>query len=153
MDTTLARELAEQAMADYGLTEQGWRFEWSRGKRTFGDVTFGMQRLRLSKILTELNEEGQVLDTILHEIAHALAGRDAGHGPRWKACAKQVGATPERCDPTGEVAPPNYIGTCPSCGRTVKRYRMGKSTRSMSCGTCDKNYNPEFLFKWEKVGA
>ena len=33
-------------------------------------------------------------DTILHEIAHAIAGANAGHGPVWKAVAKRIGAAP-----------------------------------------------------------
>ena len=33
-------------------------------------------------------------DTILHEIAHAIAGVEAGHGPAWKAVAQRLGATP-----------------------------------------------------------
>ena len=38
--------------------------------------------------------EEQIRDTVLHEIAHAIAGHEAGHGPLWKATARRIGATP-----------------------------------------------------------
>ena len=38
--------------------------------------------------------EEQLLDTVLHEIAHAIAGHEAGHGLLWKATARRIGATP-----------------------------------------------------------
>ena len=41
----------------------------------------------------EGNEE-EIRDTVLHEIAHAIAGPEAGHGPLWKATARRIGATP-----------------------------------------------------------
>ena len=46
----------------------------------------------------------QVTDTILHEIAHALAGPGAGHGPAWKATASRLGATPKSCAPESDEA-------------------------------------------------
>ena len=36
----------------------------------------------------------EIRDTVLHEIAHALVGPEARHGPEWKAIAKRLGATP-----------------------------------------------------------
>ena len=34
------------------------------------------------------------VDNLLHEIAHAIVGREAGHGPLWKVTARRIGATP-----------------------------------------------------------
>ena len=39
-------------------------------------------------------ESRDVTNTILHEIAHALAGAKPGHGPAWKTVARRIGATP-----------------------------------------------------------
>ena len=36
----------------------------------------------------------QIRDTVLHEIAHVIAGREAGHRPLWKVTAQRIGATP-----------------------------------------------------------
>lgn len=35
------------------------------------------------------------MDTIKHEIAHVLAGSEAGHGVRWKHFARIVGCNPK----------------------------------------------------------
>lgn len=37
-------------------------------------------------------------DTILHEVAHALAGHKAGHGPRWFRIAERIGVRGKRPD-------------------------------------------------------
>ena len=47
---------------------------------------------------------GQVIDTILHQIAHPLAGPAAGHDPAWKAIATWLGATPKSCAPESDGA-------------------------------------------------
>jgi predicted SprT family Zn-dependent metalloprotease len=39
----------------------------------------------------------QVRDTVLHEVAHAIAGNRAGHGPEWKEVAKRIGCSATRC--------------------------------------------------------
>ena len=46
----------------------------------------------------------EVRDTILHEIAHALAGAKAKHGPAWKAIARRLGATLKARAEEGEDA-------------------------------------------------
>ena len=59
------------------------------------------KHISLSRHLCELNSEADVLDTILHEIAHALAweryGENCGHDQRWKKICKEIGARPVAC--------------------------------------------------------
>ena len=38
-----------------------------------------------------------VVDTLLHEVAHAIAGHAAGHGPEWKRVARLLGCSANRC--------------------------------------------------------
>ena len=66
-----AEELALSLMRKHGLSH--WEFGFDRAKRRFGACNFSKKRISLSKYLTEVNEIEQVRDTILHEIAHALA--------------------------------------------------------------------------------
>jgi hypothetical protein len=49
--------------------------------RRFGTCRYSRKLITLSRQLIELNDQARVLDTILHEIAHALAGPKTGHGP------------------------------------------------------------------------
>lgn len=87
MNPELARQLALKEMMSWGLEE--WKFVWSRAVRQFGLCDRRKQTIRLSRTLTELSPKSEVLDTIRHEIAHALAGPRDGHNQRWKQeCAK-----------------------------------------------------------------
>jgi hypothetical protein len=61
-----------------------------------GLCRYGPRTVELSSPFVEHNPEEVVRDTLLHEVAHALAGRAAGHGPLWRAMCLRVGARSER---------------------------------------------------------
>ncbi|MBX2819591.1 MAG: SprT-like domain-containing protein [Rhodothermaceae bacterium] len=132
---------ASEALNTHGLAQNGWSFRWDRAKRRFGCCDYTNKLISVSKHLALLNSYEQSQDTILHEIAHALAGRAAGHGPDWVAACQKVGARPERCYSTIEVQTPTakYIRYCPSCKRGRPLHR--KSTKKYACGNCCKKYN------------
>ena len=133
-----AQELARQLMRQHGLFEAGWRFRFDHARRRFGSCQYGPKLVTLSRPLTLLNGEPEVRDTLLHEIAHALTPRD-GHGPRWRAKCRELGARPVRCY-SGEavVSPPRrlarYEWGCRACGWWVQRRR--RTRRRYVCGRC-----------------
>lgn len=88
-------------MRKHGLGH--WRIRWTRSKREFGRCDWYRQTLHLSMPLTEANDEMEVKDTILHEIAHALTPHDRGHGWEWKKKCIEIGAKPKRCFTWDEV--------------------------------------------------
>jgi predicted SprT family Zn-dependent metalloprotease len=92
-------------------------------------------------VLTELNGEAEVRDTLLHEIAHALAGPLAGHGLAWRELALKVGATPKRCYGADEVQQPpgRYLLVCPSCQESTPRHR--KPSKVYACHSCCDRYS------------
>lgn len=60
-------------------------------------------------------------DTVLHEIAHAIAGRKVGHGWAWKLVATQVGARPQRCTMNIAVSPVQHVAiACYVCNGDLK---------------------------------
>lgn len=65
-----AKILAELWIEHHNLV--GWSFEFDNAQKRFGCCNFNKKRITLSRILTTLNSEAEVEDTILHEIAHAL---------------------------------------------------------------------------------
>lgn len=145
MDLNDARKIIDQKMTEHGLTRQGWRFEWGYAKQTFGSCNNALKRIRMSVPLTELNDETQVTDTILHEIAHALAGRPAGHGPAWKAVARSIGCSAARTYGAEVVAPKlKYTATCPGCGK--ERQKARKTV--VSCGRCSPVFDRAFLLTY-----
>ena len=134
-----AQHLAEALLREHGLTE--WRFRFDHARRRFGSCRPTHKLITLSRPLTLLNSLEQVRDTILHEIAHALAPDD-GHGPRWRAACRRVGARPVRCYAAdgrdGVVSPPRraarYRIGCTTCGWWTERRRL--SRRTLVCRAC-----------------
>jgi predicted SprT family Zn-dependent metalloprotease len=117
-------KLADLLMARHGLDEEGWSFEFDRAKRRFGQCRHQDKAISLSEHLTRLNAREKVKDTILHEIAHALAGPGVGHDPRWRQIAAEIGAWPERCYPHSVETPEcEFQWLCPSCGAKGRAHR------------------------------
>ena len=87
----VARE-ARALMDAHGLEEWTLRFGAALGR--LGACLEQPKIIEIARWHAAHDEPGQVTDTILHEIAHALAGANAGHGPVWKAVAKRIGAIP-----------------------------------------------------------
>ena len=98
-----AAHLARKLMNDHGLVD--WRFDFDHARRRFGRCNYTHKLISLSRPLTLLNGIDEVRDTILHEIAHALCPKD-GHGPRWRATCRRIGARPVRCYTDEQVISP-----------------------------------------------
>ena len=89
-------EVANQArslMDEHGLED--WTFRFSSARSRLGECREREKLIRIGICHAVNAEPREVRDTILHEIAHALAGAKAGHGPVWKAVAARIGATPK----------------------------------------------------------
>lgn len=145
--------MARQLFAEHNL--KGWIFKFDSAKRRFGQCNYGRKIISMSRHLTELNDEKQVVDTLLHEIAHALAGIGTYHGPAWKRVAKEIGCNAERCyDSQTVIKPPApWIGTCPA-GHEFSKHRQ--PTRQYSCNICGtasgaKGFREENLVSWKRV--
>jgi len=127
----------------------GWRIQFDESRSRFGQCRIGEHVISLSRPLVELNNMEEVKDTILHEIAHALAPIGAHHNHAWKAVARSIGCRAERCYNAGSVITPpaKYNATCPACGRKIQRER--KTT--IACNVCCKGkFQAEYKFLWEK---
>lgn len=126
---------ADKQLTLWGLKEKGWKFELSRTKQMLGRCDYLTKTIEVSQYWLE--DWPQVEDTILHEIAHALAGPNHNHNHIWRAYAIKVGATPKPCAPPGTKtsARPNYIVECTVCKRRWKRFRLRKTTlHAEHCG-------------------
>ena len=138
MNLYAARDLAHQLMRQHGLIEAGWKFQFDHARRRFGSCHPGAKRITLSRPLALLNDQDQVRDTILHEIAHALTPGD-GHGAKWKAKCVEIGANPKRTYGDDEVvSPPRkpawFEMGCDRCDWWVDRRR--RSRRKLICKAC-----------------
>jgi predicted SprT family Zn-dependent metalloprotease len=123
-------------MTEHRLIQRGWSFAFNRRKRSLGLCHFEAKRIELSALFVTGNNEPAVRDTLLHEIAHALAGRRAGHGSRWAAVCQCLGATPTRTCSTAVMPTGLYQAKCDGCGLNHNRHRRPMRARTYYCRAC-----------------
>ena len=141
-----AEWLALEMLAEHGLDRRGWVFGWNERVTALGVCRFSVRRIELSRPLILANDDAQMFDTVAHEVAHALAGPAAGHGPVWREQAVRLGARPERVahDSVG-VSDVKWVGTCEH-GCEIKRHRLASSLRAGA--RCNRH---DALVSWEDV--
>lgn len=133
MDLKILIETAAALFAEHRLP--GWTFGLSGSKRRLGVCKYRRKRIEISEYYARHNPDAAVLDTLRHEIAHAMAGPAAKHGPAWKAVAARIGATPRACDdsPDTVVEPGDWRAACPGCNRTHYRYKRPRALGGYRC--------------------
>lgn len=139
-----AEAMARTLMDRHGLRD--WTLAFDRARTRAGQCRYGPRVISLSAPLTEQHAEAEVRDTVLHEIAHALAGPRAGHGPAWRRTALAIGCSATRCLP--EDAPRiegEWRGTCPA-GHVTTQHRRPRRVRS--CRRCAPAFDAGSIFTW-----
>lgn len=109
-------------MNEHGLGD--WAAQFDNARRRNGYCQFyPFKMISLSENYIRINSDELILDTILHEIAHALVGPNHGHDDAWKAMCVKIGARPERCKADVVPQPRTFIGVCQCCGHKWYRFR------------------------------
>lgn len=125
-------QFARHMMDAYGLYD--WQFKFDTATKRFGVCKYTERTISMSRRLVQANTEAQCVDTVLHEIAHALVGYGHRHGPVWKAKATELGARPEACYTTAEVvAVGKYKAYCAQCGPQALTAQDRRPTRKLMC--------------------
>ena len=143
-----ASRLAGGLLAQH-LPTGGWTFGFDRAVRRAGACHHADRRITLSRHLVQRADEAEVRGVLLHEIAHALAGHRAGHGPRWRAACASIGHEGSRLHdrPIAEERA-TWIGSCPA-GHEHRRFR--RPGRPVSCGLCSRSFSRGALITWRRV--
>ncbi|MEO6826892.1 MAG: SprT-like domain-containing protein [Microbacteriaceae bacterium] len=124
-----------------------WSFGFDSAKTRAGLCNYTAKRITVSRYLASRYEDDEIHQILLHEVAHALAGSGAGHGPRWKVIAADLGYEGKRLHAgasADELAP--WVGVCPN-GHTHYRYR--KPARPLACGACSRRFDRANLIRWQ----
>lgn len=127
--------------------DPSWSFGFDSAKRRVGACHFANKRITVSRYLVPLLDDDDIHQTLLHEVAHALAGPTAGHNRSWLNIARGLGyegGVRHHSPGAIEVAP--WVGSCPN-GHEV--YRFKRPGRDMSCSRCSRTFNPAFVFRWQ----
>jgi predicted SprT family Zn-dependent metalloprotease len=127
-----ARQIGEL----HGLSSD-WSFVLDQATTRAGITRYHKKQISISRHLV-LNESipwRSVENVILHEVAHALAGYDAGHGPEWKTKAMSIGCDGERCHSLFFVKP-RGVKSC-ACGATsLLVYKVRLGAKPKTCKWC-----------------
>lgn len=127
--------------------DDSWSFGFDNAKRRAGLCDYSRKRISVSRYLAARYDDDTNHQTLLHEVAHALAGSAAGHGPEWRRVADELGydgGVTHRGETANELAP--WVGSCPA-GHLVYRHR--RPARRASCRRCAPRYDERFLLRWE----
>jgi hypothetical protein len=130
-----AQQLCDKKLKEYGLYQKGWRTVFTKSEKYIGRCWHDVKRIELSLIHLNSRSEADLMDTIIHEIAHAICGQKEAHGPDWenqcklmglsnpKACGEYVNPDNGRAITASEMKPKRQFHrlnvTC-HCGRTAK---------------------------------
>ena len=139
-----ARDKAHELMDKYGLRKDGWKLAFDYAKRRNGACERSTKTIYLSKHYIKLNSEELIVDTILHEIAHALTPDDRGHGRSWKLKCAEIGAMPMAVKKSMGIkqVEGKWRATCAGCKEVRSRHRQPQRGARYSCPKCSNRFNP-----------
>lgn len=134
--------------------QQGWRCDFDDAKNRLGCCKRRLKLITLSRYYIALNPDEVTLDTIRHEVAHAVAPAGASHGEEWKKEAIRLGAAPVACADGTTISPMGiFVGTCPKCNQISSKHREPENMNTIACGKCCKEYgggkfDSRFVYSW-----
>lgn len=115
MDIKRAEMMARDLIGFYQL--DGWSLKWDKAVTRNGQCRYGRREIGLSRRIFELANEEKALNTIVHELAHAVLGFGYGHGPVWAMTARAMGCDGHACN---TIVDPQMLAKrcyrCTSCG-------------------------------------
>lgn len=129
--------------------DEGWSFAFDNAKKRAGLCNYTERRITVSRYLAQRHADEEVRQTLLHEVAHAIAGHAEGHGPAWRRVARElgyVGGTTHSGEVAAEFA--RWLGRCPN-GHEFLRFRR-PSNRAASCAKCSRTFDRAYLITWRE---
>ena len=125
-----AYSLGTDLLRQHGLAQDGWTIGFDRATKRFGACWYNRKTITLSSALLPHRDDDAVLQTLLHEVAHALTP-GANHGPVWLRKAREIGYTGDRCSDEREAveaagAGSRYVSKCTHCDIALPRTKAPK---------------------------
>lgn len=136
--------IATKQLAKYKLRHKGWKVEVGQAKTQAGICFYDRRVIRISLYIANLMGEDELKETILHEIAHALAGAEAHHGSEWKKWCITIGARPEATFKLPDDVEYKWEMKCQNHGIQGKRHRRRASRVCRLCAKQGISTNIEY---------
>ena len=151
MERSAAIDLIDEAMYTHLQSRDwfgGWTWGWNT-RVTAGAVTkFRGEVIEFSTHYVDAATPEQLLNTVLHEIAHAIVGPGEGHGAYWRSTHIALGGDGSRCHDvqiSRDVYP--IVADC-DCSRGAHyRTRMPRKGYFHTCRESGKR------MEWRRVAA
>jgi hypothetical protein len=96
MDRNTAHKIARETLDRYGLNDWGIALTNDPRHSYLGLCSYQDKKILLNAFHIDIHPDTEIVDTILHEVAHALCPR-MGHNEVWQAKAKELGASTLPC--------------------------------------------------------
>jgi SprT protein len=154
MDLNEAKALAEELIAEH--LDASWTFGWINHLTVMGQCSHHQRRILLARKLTPIADDDAVRDTILHEIAHALAGPSHDHDATWRRLARSLGCPdtahidPARVGNPRETLAP-WVGTCPAGHVSEVRYFRKPRARYACSVCCQGKWQEQHVLTYRKM--
>lgn len=129
-----ARCYAEELMRQHGLTERGWSVQFDRAKVRSGQCNYRQQTISLSRHLLSIRSREESINTITHEVAHALVGRGHGHDRVWARKHRELGGDGKRVYQMEGIDPKApWIAVCGHGKEVAAYHRKPKRLAGWRC--------------------
>jgi len=144
------RNKAESLMSLNGLYD--WKFQFDNAQTRFGFCSHSHNIISISKKIALVVSFEEVVDTILHEIAHALTPCHK-HDIIWKTKAKQIGCSGKIYGDVNINKVLSFKGICNKCKREIFAARRRNGLVCVNCLNDEytlsgsSNYK-NYMFEW-----
>ena len=114
----------------------GWNIAIDHAMKRLGCCNYNKKLITVSKhfLRGPTCTEGKIRNTVLHEIAHVLAGSSQGHNNKWKNIALKIGCDAKVCA-SMDLPDAKWLMICPKNCFKVGYFRKPKIENKL-CAKC-----------------
>lgn len=140
-DLSKYEKIANELLTKHELHD--WKFVWNNRmtNSTWGVCKYRQKEIQLNRKYAQIESDENIIDTIIHEVAHALTKGD-GHGEIWKAKCRELGCKDQQyknLEKSSMEKLSRFKGYCPTCNDVIYAGRKKKyGVVCVSC--CNKEY-------------
>lgn len=118
MDRNRASKLCRAELDKHGLTEWHVRLTSDPNQPFLGLCVYKDNSIILNAFHIDIHPDDEIINTIRHEVAHAIVGPGYGHSDTWATKAREIGC--DNTNPCSHLDIPEYVIDAIRSGATVE---------------------------------